>query len=117
MYDFPEILSSQVALVRANYFTGQILNSNFKLFLANCGQKMYTVFDSLEDAEKYIESFKQEYEILVYFLVYDCNSKYINSYLPEEDAQVRWEEQQAIQTKQTTNSWWRKCIKYALYRR
>ena len=52
--DFPKIVSPQVALAKANYFTGQILNCDFRLFSNNSGQEMYTIFDSLGDAEQYI---------------------------------------------------------------
>ena len=54
--------------------------------------------------------------MLIYFVVFDCNNKHINTYFPEEDSQMYWEEYQAIHAKQTNNSWWRKCIEHVKVR-
>jgi len=58
----------QVALVRANTQYGQVLNELFQLEQSDT-KKVFTVFDSLQDAKKYAESFlnkTDEYEFVIY---------------------------------------------------
>lgn len=51
---FPYLFKGQVALSRAIFSTGQLLDTDFKLYKASKGGEIYSVFDSLNLAKKYI---------------------------------------------------------------
>lgn len=68
MQSFPYLRFNQVALVRAEKKTGYVLDEELALAL-NDNQKVYTVFDSLNDAQVFAEkilSSNQEIEVAIY---------------------------------------------------
>lgn len=68
MEPFPCLKHSQVALVRAEKKTGYVLDEEFALAVSD-DQKVYTVFDSLSQAQAFAEkiiSFNQEIEVAIY---------------------------------------------------
>jgi hypothetical protein len=113
MDNFPKILSPQVVLMRGNYLTGHVLDCNLELHLAGSEQEVYTVFNSLDDAVKYAETFKQKRQILIEFHIYDCNNNYVKSYFPEKESHMRLE---AAQVNQAKKSWLKKCIESIMRR-
>ena len=53
-FNFSALSDSQVALLRADALTGDILDDKFELFLTE-SQNAYTVFESVNDARKYVD--------------------------------------------------------------
>jgi hypothetical protein len=80
MENFPIINELQVVLVRACALTGHVMNEEFEK-INGLKQKMYTVFDSYDDALLYIQQ-----EILhrrnIEAGIYDCRQKQIHYYNP-----------------------------------
>lgn len=68
MRPFPHLKHNQVALVRTEKKTGHVLDEDFVLAV-NDNQKVYTVFDSLDEAQTFAEkiiSSNQEIEVGIY---------------------------------------------------
>lgn len=68
MRPFPQLKYNQVALVRAEKKTGYVLDEEFVLAVSD-DQKVYTVFDSLSQAQAFAEkiiSSNQEIEVAIY---------------------------------------------------
>lgn len=59
---FPSLTKKQVALTRAEFKTGHVLDNNFNLYSRAKGGEIYTVFDSLDLAKQYIEEQKAQHE-------------------------------------------------------
>ena len=73
--NFPVINSMQVVLLRSDYNTGHVLDENYLLHISN-NQKMYTIFNSLEDAKIFI-TYEQVKWKAVEFTIYDNNNNVI----------------------------------------
>lgn len=71
MKKFPILVEPQVALLRVNKNTGIVLDDQFNTDVS-VDQKRFTVFESLNEANKYIESFVNERKDIE-FVVYDMN--------------------------------------------
>ena len=80
---FPSLLEKQVALVRAEFATGHILDNKFDLYIRSKGGEIYTVFDTLDLAKQYIEEQKAEHKD-VEFVIYGQDEKLICSIEPTE---------------------------------
>jgi len=68
MKPFPRLKHNQVALVRAEKKTGHVLDEELVLAVSD-NQKVYTVFDSLDEAQAFagkIISYNQEVEVVIY---------------------------------------------------
>lgn len=52
--NFPQLSNEQVALMRAAKATGVILDEDFKTLISD-EQKMFTVFENLQQAKMYID--------------------------------------------------------------
>lgn len=68
MESFPHLRHNQVALVRAEKKTGYVLDEELALAVSD-NQKVYTVFDSLGEAQAFAEkilSSNQEIEVAIY---------------------------------------------------
>jgi hypothetical protein len=76
MHQFPILINDQVAVLRAEYNTGHIVDENFNL-LINDNQTAYTIFESLETAQFYI---KKQLEITnkFEFIIYGKDKAVIN---------------------------------------
>lgn len=66
---FPELKSTEVALVRADNNTGIVLDVDYKTH-TNMNQIKYSIFDSIESAITYINENKKMYKN-VEFVVYN----------------------------------------------
>lgn len=67
---FPTLSEKQVALVRAEFNTGIVLDEMFSYAITK-EQKVYSVFDSLEEASHFAQkilSEKNDVEIIIYDL-------------------------------------------------
>lgn len=65
---FPELNKNQVALIRAERNTGIVLDHNLQ-WAEDAAQKVYTVFESLDDAINAAQNIQQEHpqvEIVIY---------------------------------------------------
>lgn len=68
MEDFPEISNDQIVIMRADSLTGHVLDVNFNLVIQS-SQKVFTVFDSLEEAieqVKILKESRQNVEFVIY---------------------------------------------------
>jgi hypothetical protein len=81
MHQFPILINDQVAILRAEYNTGHIVDENFNL-LINDNQTAYTIFESLETAQFYV---KKQLEITnkFEFIVYGKDKAFINYTAPK----------------------------------
>lgn len=73
---FPSLSEKQVALLRAKYATGQVLNNNFDLHIRSKKEEIYTVFDTLDLARQYVEEQKTKHKN-VEFWIYGQDEKEI----------------------------------------
>lgn len=68
MKPFPYLKHNQVALIRAEKKTGHVLDEDFVLAVSD-NQKVYTVFDSLDEGQAFAEkiiSSNEEIEVVIY---------------------------------------------------
>ena len=68
MRQFPILKENEVVLVRADYNTGIVLDENF-IYATNDNQKVYTIFNTLEDAKEYAKKLllkNKEFEFVIY---------------------------------------------------
>lgn len=68
MEDFPKLAFNEVALMRADVYTGHILDEEFNLVLDNA-QSVYTIFHDIKLAQEYAEytlSIRKNVEFIVY---------------------------------------------------
>jgi hypothetical protein len=74
MDKFPNIDNSKVVVIRADYNTGKVLDSDFKRVNSE-SKEIYTVFDSLDMAIIYCESMLIKHKQKVEFVIYDNYEK------------------------------------------
>lgn len=67
--EFPDLKSTEVALVRADNNTGIVLDIDCKIH-TNTNQIKYTIFDSIESAITYINENKKTYKDIE-FIIYN----------------------------------------------
>jgi len=72
---FPKITHSQVALIRADTFTGNILDEKFNLYISD-SQIGYSVFNSKEEAIIYIRKIQMKKENIE-FTILNSNEEVI----------------------------------------
>jgi hypothetical protein len=68
MQRFPALDDNQVALLRAQFSTGHVLDDNFQMAL-NKGQNVYTVFNDINLAMEYADhtiKTNKDLEIVIY---------------------------------------------------
>ncbi|MDR3058459.1 MAG: hypothetical protein LBU84_10015 [Prevotella sp.] len=65
---FPSLENNQVALVRADFFTGHILDKDYNLYNVSKECEIYTIFDSIDLAKLYICKQKLKYENIEYII-------------------------------------------------
>jgi hypothetical protein len=68
MESFPELNKNQVTLIRADKITGHVLDEQL-ILAADKNQKVYTVFESLNEAKIFVESFlstNHNIELVIY---------------------------------------------------
>ena len=82
MLRFPKIKNGQVALLRADAFTGHILDEMFQLYTNNISQKVYTIFASKKEAIEYINSSKEKFKNID-LTIYDSDQN-ILEYFPAD---------------------------------
>ena len=80
MQQYPQLRSDQFAVVRADAMTGHVLDESCELFVHNPQQNVYTIFDTFDDAVKYIEGAKSESHKIDY-AIYDSNNTVVK-YFP-----------------------------------
>ena len=80
---FPSLLKNQVALSRAEFATGHVLDNNFNVYSMSKGGEIYTVFNSLKLAKAYIEEQKLQREGIE-FWVYGKNEEMICYIKPDK---------------------------------
>ena len=69
MTKFPELKSTEVALVRADNNTGIVLDVDYKIYI-NVNQIKYSIFDSIESAITHINENKKTHKNME-FVIYD----------------------------------------------
>ncbi len=75
MEKFPKLEQNQVALLRADVNTGIVLDDNYAIATKDT-QKVYSIFDSVDDSINYIKSvfnIRDDIE----FVIYDFNNQVI----------------------------------------
>lgn len=70
---FPELKSTEVALVRADNNTGIVLDIDYKAH-ANVNQIKYSIFDSIESAITYINENKKTYKNIEFVIYNNFNN-------------------------------------------
>jgi hypothetical protein len=66
---FPLLEQNQVALLRADFMTGHVLDENYNLNKNNINErKIFSIFDTLDLAKKYINEQKIEYKNIEYVI-------------------------------------------------
>ncbi|WP_143307055.1 hypothetical protein [Chitinophaga vietnamensis] len=66
MSEFPRLTGSQVALLKADAFTGHCLDQHFNLMIGGKDQEPYTVFEDYEAAYGYVQRCRLERPSLEY---------------------------------------------------
>ena len=85
---FPKINQTQVVLLRANCFTGHVLDSNYVNWQSRQkDEEMYSVFNSLDEVTDYIDLQKCNYPNADYH-VYNHAQEQIYEYYPEEPSDL-----------------------------
>lgn len=72
--NFPDLKEEQFAVLRVDYMTGHILASDFFSSPKEIPERFYAIFDSIDEAIKYIDENRIKYKN-VEFLVFDNESK------------------------------------------
>jgi len=82
MEDFPVINNIQVVLYRSEFSTGIILDEQYIYYKNNSDQKVYTVFNSIEDALVYANASLKKH-INIEFTILD-SAKRLLKYIHKE---------------------------------
>jgi len=65
--DFPQLLNSQVALIRAHVNTGVVLDEDFQQYITGAAQTAYSVFNTYDEAIAYTRQFiAKPFEFIIY---------------------------------------------------
>ncbi len=81
MEKFPKILKGQAVLLRADTYTGHVLDESYNV-ARNENQKVYTVFDSFEEALRFAQGISIEKKDLIDCTIYDFNQDVLYYFNP-----------------------------------
>jgi hypothetical protein len=70
--EFPILQENQVAVIHAEKATGHVLDLEYNLYRKDKPKSVYSIFESMQLAEQYIERIKAQRNDLE-FVVYDRN--------------------------------------------